>query len=61
MAATEAWRALASRIYAITHPFRRRVRSAVSRKSVAAEIDSIGREIEAAAKADDKMKVGAGD
>ncbi len=61
MAATEAWRSLASRIYAFTHPFRKRVRSVVSRKSVSAEIDSIGAEIQAAAKADDKLKVGAGD
>jgi hypothetical protein len=61
MAATEAWRSLATRIYALTHPFRKRVQSVVSGASVSAEIDSIGAEIEAAAKADDKMKVGAGD
>ncbi len=61
MAATEAWRSLASRIYAITHPFRKRVQSVVSGASVSAEIDSIGAEIEAAARADDKMKAGAGD
>jgi HAE1 family hydrophobic/amphiphilic exporter-1 len=59
--ATEAWRSLANRIYAITHPFRKRVRSIVSPELVSAEIDSIGREIEAATKADEKMKVGAGD
>jgi len=59
--ATEAWRSLASRVYAFTHPFRKRVGSAVSRKQVAAEIDRIGAEIEAKAKADDEMKVGAGD
>ena len=58
---TEAWRSLASRVYAITHPFRKRVRSVVSRGSVSAEIDSIGAEIQAAAKADDKMKAGVGD
>jgi hypothetical protein len=59
--ATEAWRSLATRIYAIAHPFRKRVRSIVSGPSVNAEIDSIGREMEATAKSDEKMKVGAGD
>lgn len=60
MAATEGWPALANRIYGMTHPFRKRVRSG-NTASVSAEIDSIGAEIQAAAKADDKMKVGAGD
>jgi hypothetical protein len=59
--ATEAGCQLASRIYVMTRPFRKRVKSAVSSASVSAEIDSIGAEIQAAAKADDKMKVGAGD
>ena len=58
---TATWRSMASRIYAITHPFRKRVRSAVSGGRVSSEIDGIGAEIEAAAKADDEMKVGVGD
>ena len=57
---TEAWRSIASRLYAMTHPFRKRFRSADA-KRVASEIDSIGAEIQAAAKADDEMKVGVGD
>jgi hydrophobic/amphiphilic exporter-1 (mainly G- bacteria), HAE1 family len=66
LSGTAAWSALANRIYAVTHPFRKRVRSVVSRvpvstESVSAEIDSIGVEIQAADKAGDKMKVGAGD
>jgi HAE1 family hydrophobic/amphiphilic exporter-1 len=58
---TEAWRSLASRLYALTHPFRKRVRSADAQKRVSSEIDGIGAEIKAAAKADDEMKVGVGD
>ena len=57
---TAAWRSFAGRVYALTHPFRRRLRRA-DEKRVASEIDSIGAEIQAAAKADDKIKVGAGD
>jgi CRISPR/Cas system-associated protein Cas7 (RAMP superfamily) len=61
MGATAAWRSLASRLYAITHPFRKKVRSSAAQQRVSSEIDSIGREIQASAKADDKMKVGVGD
>jgi HAE1 family hydrophobic/amphiphilic exporter-1 len=57
---TSAWRSIASRVFAITHPFRKRVRSADAER-VSSEIDSIGAEIQAAAKADDEMKVGVGD
>jgi HAE1 family hydrophobic/amphiphilic exporter-1 len=57
---TEAWRSLASRLYAMTHPFRKRVRAGDAQR-VSSEIDSIGEEIQAAAKADDEMKVGVGD
>ena len=59
--ATAAWRALGSRLYAITHPFRRRVRAVVTNRRVSSEIDAIGAEIKASAKADDEMKVGVGD
>jgi HAE1 family hydrophobic/amphiphilic exporter-1 len=59
--ATEAWRSLASRAYALTHPFRKRINPAVSRKQVSSEIDQIGAEIDAAAEIDDKMKAGVGD
>jgi hydrophobic/amphiphilic exporter-1 (mainly G- bacteria), HAE1 family len=59
--ATQAWRSLGGRAYALTHPFRKRVSAAVSRKRVSSEIDQIGAEMDAAAKADDKMKVGVGD
>ncbi|MEK6407231.1 MAG: efflux RND transporter permease subunit [Acidobacteriota bacterium] len=61
LGSTEAWRRLASRLYAITHPFRKRVNSAVAQRGVSSEIDSIGAEIQAAAKKDDEMKVGVGD
>jgi len=61
LGATEAWRALGSRLYALTHPFRRKARAASFRDPVSTEIDSIGAEIQAAAKADDEMKVGVGD
>jgi hydrophobe/amphiphile efflux-1 (HAE1) family protein len=53
---TEAWRTLASRL---SHSFRKRVRAADSQ--VSSEIDTIGEEIKAAEKADDELKVGAGD
>jgi HAE1 family hydrophobic/amphiphilic exporter-1 len=59
--ATEAWRSVASRAYALTHPFRKRVNAAVSRKRVSSEIDQIGAEMDAAAEIDDKMKAGVGD
>jgi HAE1 family hydrophobic/amphiphilic exporter-1 len=58
---TEAWRSLASRLYALTHPFRKRIRPANAEKRVTSEIDSIGAEIQAAAKKDDELKVGVGD
>ena len=57
---TAAWRSFASRLYALTHPLRRRLRAA-DEKRVASEINSIGAEIQAAAKADDELKVGVGD
>jgi HAE1 family hydrophobic/amphiphilic exporter-1 len=59
--ATQAWRSLGGRAYALTHPFRKRVSAVVSRKGVSPEIDQIGAKIDAPAKADDKMKVGVGD
>ena len=46
--------------HAITHSFRDNVRSADAQR-VSSEIDSIGAEIQAAAKADDELKVGVGD
>ena len=58
---TEAWRSLASRLYALSHPFRKRIRSADAQKRVSSEIDSIGAEIQAASKKDDEIKVGVGD
>ena len=61
LGSTEAWRSLASRLYALSHPFRRRVRPADAEKRVSSEIDSIGAEIQAAAKKDDEIKVGVGD
>jgi hypothetical protein len=52
MSATSAWSRLAARVYAVAHPFRRRVLPGVAtRRSAAREID---------AKADDEVKVGAG-
>jgi hydrophobe/amphiphile efflux-1 (HAE1) family protein len=60
LGATETWRSLASRAYALTHPFRKRVRAADAQR-VSSEIDSIGAEIQAAEKLDDEMKVGVGD
>lgn len=61
LGATEAWRTLGARLYALMHPLRRKARSAILRDPVSKEIDSIGAEIQAAAKADDEMKVGVGD
>ena len=58
---TEAWRLLATRIYALTHPFRKRARPAEAERRVSSEIDSIGEEIQAASKKDDELKVGVGD
>jgi len=59
---TEAWRSIANRVYALTHPFRRRLRRAKPSGLASSDIDSIaGGEIRSVAKADDKMKVGAGD
>ncbi|HJZ67417.1 MAG TPA: efflux RND transporter permease subunit, partial [Blastocatellia bacterium] len=59
---TEAWRSIANRVYALTHPFRRRLRRAKPSGFASSDIDSIaGGEIRSVAKADDKMKVGAGD
>ena len=61
VATTEAWRRLAIRIYALTHPFRKRLRSVDAERRVSSEIDGIEAEIQAAAKADDELKVGVGD
>ena len=58
---THAWRSIASRLYALTHPFRKRIRLAAAQRDVSSEIDTIGEEIKAAKKADDEMKVGVGD
>ncbi|MFY9556755.1 MAG: efflux RND transporter permease subunit [Blastocatellia bacterium] len=58
---TEAWRSIVSRVYAVTHPSRKRIGAAVANRKVSSEIDSIEAEIQAAAKADDEMKVGVGD
>ena len=58
---TQAWSKLATRLYALTHPFRKRSRATDSQRQVSSEIDTIGDEIKAAAKADDEMKVGVGD
>jgi HAE1 family hydrophobic/amphiphilic exporter-1 len=58
---TEAWRSLGRRLSSIAHPFRKRVAAADAERRVSSEIDSIGQEIHAAAKAEDKLKVGAGD
>jgi HAE1 family hydrophobic/amphiphilic exporter-1 len=60
LATTSAWRTVAARVSAIPVPFRKRSRSADAQR-VSSEIDSIGAEIQAAAKADDEMKVGVGD
>jgi HAE1 family hydrophobic/amphiphilic exporter-1 len=59
LGSTAAWRSLAGRLSALTHPLRKRFRAADTQR-VSSEIDSIGAEIQAAAK-DDEMKVGVGD
>jgi len=52
MSATSAWSRLAARVYAVAHPFKRRILpGVVTRRSTSREID---------AKADDEVKVGAG-
>ncbi|HSB08435.1 MAG TPA: efflux RND transporter permease subunit [Blastocatellia bacterium] len=61
LGATEAWRAFGSRLGALTRSLTRKARPAAFRDPVSSEIDSIGAEIQAAAKADDEMKVGVGD
>jgi hydrophobic/amphiphilic exporter-1 (mainly G- bacteria), HAE1 family len=58
---TAAWRALGRRLFSIAHPFRKRVAAADAQMRVSSEIDSIGEEIQAAEKAEDELKVGAGD
>ncbi|HZM87192.1 MAG TPA: efflux RND transporter permease subunit [Blastocatellia bacterium] len=60
LGSTAMWRSMAGRLSAITHPFRKRFRSADAQR-VSSEIDSIGAEIQAKAKADDELKVGVGD
>ena len=60
LGSTAAWRSFAARLPAIPHPFKRKFRSADAQR-VSSEIDSIGAEIQAAAKADDELKVGVGD
>ena len=60
LGSTEAWRSLARRLNAMTHPFRKRIRAADAQR-VSSEIDSIGAEIQAASKKDGEMKVGVGD
>jgi hypothetical protein len=61
LGATATWRSLASRIYALTHPFRKKVRPTEAASRITSEIDKIGDEIKAAAKADDEMKISVGD
>jgi HAE1 family hydrophobic/amphiphilic exporter-1 len=61
LGSTETWRLLASRLYALTHPFRTKLRAAESEQQVSSEIDIIGQEIKAAEEADDGIKVGVGD
>jgi len=60
LGSTAAWRSLAGRLSALTHPLRKRFRAADTQR-VSSEIDSIGAEIQAKAKADDELKVGVGD
>ena len=55
ISASHQWSAFANRVYAITHPFRKRVKSAVARRR---PVEST--ELEASAVAEDKLKVGAG-
>ena len=56
ISATHQWSAFANRIYGITHPFRKRVKSAVARRPVEST------ELEASAVAEDKLKAaGSGD
>jgi HAE1 family hydrophobic/amphiphilic exporter-1 len=55
ISATAAWRRFASRVYAITHPFRRRVQSAVTRRA-AGETSDLQQ-----AKDDFKARAGGGD
>lgn len=61
LGATATWRLLASRIYALTHPFRKKLRRTEASSSISSEIDKIGDEIKAAVKSDDDMKVSVGD
>jgi len=61
LGATATWRSLAGRIYALTHPFRKKLRPTKAASSISSEIDKIGDEIKAAAKADDEMKISVGD
>jgi hypothetical protein len=58
---TEGWRSIANRLYALMHSRKKKLREAAVNQRVASEIDGIEAEIKAAAKADDKMKVGVGD
>jgi HAE1 family hydrophobic/amphiphilic exporter-1 len=58
---TEGWRSIANRLYALLHPRRKGLREATVDRRVSSEIDGIGAEIQATAKADDEMKVGVGD
>jgi hydrophobic/amphiphilic exporter-1 (mainly G- bacteria), HAE1 family len=55
ISATHAWRAFAARVYAIAHPFRRRVQSAVKGRA-AADVDDLE-----PAKDDLKARAGSGD
>ena len=55
ISATHAWRSFAARVYAITHPFRRRVQSAVTRRGAANANDL------QPAKDDLKARAGSGD
>ncbi|HKP10662.1 MAG TPA: efflux RND transporter permease subunit, partial [Blastocatellia bacterium] len=55
ISATHAWRSFAARAYAVTHPFRRRVQSAVTRRAAASPSDL------EPAKDDFKARAGSGD
>ena len=58
LSATEFWQSLASRAYAVTHPFRRKMRPTIVQSSPAKRSSA---EVHAKAQTDDQMKVGAGD
>ncbi|HXG95167.1 MAG TPA: efflux RND transporter permease subunit [Blastocatellia bacterium] len=61
ISATAAWRAFANRVYALTHPFRKRARATVARRhSATAGDEPIAVEMKAASKAEE-ISAGSGD